>query len=445
MAMDRYSGDHAAASPAAVAAYERAVWNLLAHRPGLAPALDDAFGHQPDFTAAVALRGFGGVSLAREETIAAARIDCARARGLLDRRGGTSFEHAMVEALECAVDGRLLEAADRLDARLAEAPHDALSFKLAHGLRFLGGDATGMLASARACAPHWSASMEAYGFLSGCHAFALEENGHYADAERIGDEAAAHEPCDAWGVHAVGHVHEMRNDVARGMRWLEQTQPAWSACNNFAFHMAWHLALCHLAQDRADRALELYDQQVRPVHTDDFRDVANAVSLLWRLRQDGVDVGRRWDELAALARKRARDTSLVFASLHHLLTLAAVGDAATARELVSALRERADAGGGDQARVAREIGVELAQAFSTLGERGQQMQASALAGRLDPLGGSRAQRDIFVRTLALIAVEAGDGGTVDKVLQFRGRTGPDRFERFARLRLAATSGPRQVA
>src|SRR5215207_6079809 len=56
--------------------------------------------------------------------------------------------------------------------------------------------------------------------------------------------------------------------------------------------MAWHLALFHLETGDHDRVLAIYDTQVRPHPTDDFRDVANAVSLLWRFEQEGARSAR---------------------------------------------------------------------------------------------------------------------------------------------------------
>ena len=442
MTTDRYSGAHSQSASASIAAFERAVWNVLAHRPDAGAAIAEAIDLSPDFVAAHALRGFCGVSLARQETLVAAQDAYATAREIFDATSATASERALVDALGLAVSGRLLDAAARLDAHLASAPRDLLALKLSHSLRFMSGDAHGMLATTHRTLTGWTRDTEGYGFVLGCHAFGLEENGLYAEAEAAGRDAVAHEPCDAWGAHAVGHVHEMQNMPEAGIRWLEETRPVWSTCNNFSFHMAWHLALCHLELGHIDVALSIYDTHVRPVPTDDFRDIANAVSLLWRLREENVDVGARWDELAELARKRARDSSLLFASLHHLLTLTATGDVATARSLSAELAARAMSALDDQGRAARGVGLELAQ---VLGGRSRTAGLAGIAERLAPLGGSRAQRDVFMRALALLAAEAGNETQTRRILALRGRAAPDRFARLAEFTLAAAPAPRQVA
>jgi hypothetical protein len=200
-------------------------------------------------------------------------------------------------------------------------------------------------------------------------------------------------------------------------------RPRWKDCNNFAFHLAWHLALFHLEQGRHALVLDLYDREVRATRTEDFRDVANAASLLWRLRQEGVDVGGRWEELADIARRRRHDTTLVFASLHHLLSLAATGDFGAAGVILLAL-QRAAASSGDQARAAAEAGVPLARVLLAPASA----VAETLAERLSLLGGSHAQRDVFMRVLLERAARDGDAPMLSRLLNARrARKHDDRF------------------
>lgn len=447
MIIDCYSGTHVAAEPTAVTAYERAVWNVLSHRPAAGAALADALSIDPDMTAALALKGFAGVLLARSETLVVAKQDLSSARHALARRGGGASERALVEALELAIDGRMLDAASGLDEHLYDHPRDLLALKLAHGLRFMSGDARGMLAATSAVLPKWSSSMPGCGFLLGCHAFGLEETGRLSEAERTGRTAVELEPADAWGLHAVGHVYEMQGQVDCGVEWLERSRAAWSQCNNFSFHMAWHLALFHLGKDEAGRALDIYDREVRPSPTDDFRDIANAVSMLWRLRQDGVAVGDRWAELAAIAHRRQADTSLVFASLHHLLSLVAVGDLSTAQSLVSEVATKAARTDGDQSHVAKTVGLELAEAILSLATGSKaRVSFAGLARNLRLIGGSNAQRDVFMRTLAQIAAQVGETSQVESILEARRRQRrDDRFARVTAERLRTSREFRRVA
>jgi len=445
MTIDLYGGQHSSRSARAVQAFEQVVFNIAAHKPNAPEALASTLAADEGFVAAHAIKGFAGVLLGRAEPLGRARTALAQAELHLGLRGGTGSERVLVQSLRLALEGEWRAAADGLDGWLEHHPQDFLAFKLAHGLRFMTGDGRAMLASTQKILPHWRAQTAGYGYLLGCHAFALEEAGHYIEAERFGRAAVELEPNDSWGLHAVSHVFEMNGRVKEGVRWLEQCQPVWSQCNNFAFHMAWHLALFHVELGEHTRALQIYDRDVRAMITDDFRDIANAVSLLWRMRQEKVEVGTRWDELREIAQRRLNDRSYVFASLHHLLTLVAVGDFTHAEALCGELAGLAQST-GDQARVARDVGLELAQQILVLAQ-GQQTRVDlgSLALRLPQIGGSNAQRDVFVRALTLLAAERGRSETVSALFTVRRRLKrDDHFTLIALEQLSAlrpTSGP----
>lgn len=419
MPMDAYDLSTSSASADATAAFEEAVRGLAAHRPSTGVALVRALEADADHVPALALKGFANLILAREELARPAREALVVARrALVAKDGGTADEQALVEALGHAAEDRFADAADCLDHRFADRPATFLPFKIAHALRFMLGDARGMLAASQRMMAVWAPDRPAAGFLLGCHAFGLEEHGYYEAAEAYGRRATALEPDDAWGLHAVSHVHEMRGDTAAGIDWLEGRRGSWSRCNNFSFHIAWHLALLHLERGEHERVLCLYDQEVRPTPTDDFRDMANAVSLLWRLERLGVDVGGRWAELAEIARKRRADTTLVFAALHNLIALVALGDRPAAAELVMALQVRAQ-GTGDQARVAAELGLPLARMIAGMG--GERGVLDRVATALPQIGGSNAQRDLFVLALAEAASRRGDAPALRAIRDARGR------------------------
>ena len=420
MMRDAFGFEASTTSAVATGAFEQAVHGLGAHQPGTAAAIEATLSADADHVGAIALKGFANLILAREELMAPARDALHAARHALRRRyGGTMDERRLVDALQDAVDGHFAAAANRIDAGYADRPATFLPFKIAHALRFMLGDATGMLTSTERMLEDWRADDRAAGFLLGCHAFALEEHGRYDEAESFGHRAVALQPEDAWGLHAVSHVHEMRGEVERGIDWLEGNRVHWSRCNNFSFHMAWHLALLHLERGDKDRVLALYDREVRPQQTDDFRDMANAVSLLWRMERLGLDVGPRWSELAHIARRRRTDTSLVFASLHTLFALTALGDRAAAAELIAALEAKAQ-GAGDQARIARDVGLPVARVVA--GWAGDDRRGlDGLADALPRLGGSNAQRDVFLLALAETATRRGDRRALDGIRHARGR------------------------
>lgn len=419
MTRDAYDLETSTDSAEAQKAFERAVLGLATHRPDTGIALQAALKADPHHVASHALKGFANLILARSEltgnaTTALYEADLA----LSEKRGGTGDERVLVESLRAAVEGSFSRASDILDAGFADRSATFLPFKVSHALRFMLGDAAGMLRTSTRAIRRLDENSFGAGFLLGCHAFALEEHGHYQQAFDVGRRAIELQPDDSWGLHAVSHVFEMRGETTEGIEWLERSRKIWSRCNNFSFHMAWHLGLLHLEQGDHDRVLQIYDDEIRPQQTDDFRDMANAVSLLWRLEQSGIHVGNRWNELAEIAWHRRHDTTLIFASLHALAAMVAVGDRAGVAELVASIDARA-LGADEQSRVAAEIGVPMARVLAGLDAPADRRMIDRMVANLPKIGGSNAQRDFFVLALAKAVGAGGDQASVCRIGKIR--------------------------
>ena len=433
MLLDRYSFEHSTASVVAVTAFEDVVAAIAAHRPAAAP-LQNALNTDPHHVGAWAVRGLAAVVMCSEGSMRLSRDLTIKSQAALRvaSNGGTNSERAVVDAHVLAAGGNLLAAAQRLEQHLQTAPNDLLAIKLAHALRFMSGDPAGMLATTSSVLQHWRGSAPGYGYLLGCHAFALEETGDFVNAELTGRAAVALIPDDVWGLHAVAHVMEMRGRIGDGIDWLQPTKALWSGCGNFGSHLAWHLALLQLSAGDHGSALQVFDTHLQTASTCDFRDVANATSLLWRLEQEGVDVGDRWRAVGSIASDRRQDTAYVFGTLHNLLALVGSHRLSAAHELVSALKTSAVSANTDQCQVSKIIGVDLAETILDMAEQRQsRVPLASLATRLPRLGGSVAQRDVFLRTLLLIAAESGDQVSTAKLKALRLRQ--RREDNFVRL------------
>ncbi|MGB3556133.1 MAG: tetratricopeptide repeat protein, partial [Jannaschia sp.] len=390
--------------------------------------------HAPDHAGAHALKGLFYVLLGRRELMPDARQALASAR---EAEADTGRERGLVAALEAVLSGHPSRAIAALEQVLASAPGDTLVMKLSHSVRFVIGDAAGMRRSVERVMPAHAAGHAGRGYLLGCHAFALEETGDHAAAILAGRAALALAPDDAWGLHAVAHVHDMTGDAEGGLAWLDAREAAWAHCNNFRFHVWWHKALALLDLGRHDETLALYDAKVRSERTDDYRDISNATSLLSRLELDGVDVGDRWEELADLSARRTEDGCLIFADLHYLLAL--IGD--RREEAVVALLARLSR---DAGRSATEVEARMAvpgldaasglEAFGN-GEYGRAFR-SLVAARphMRDAGGSHAQRDVFERLTIDAGLRAGRLSEVSEILADRTRLRGGREDGYAAAR-----------
>jgi len=220
---------------------------------------------------------------------------------------------------------------------------------------------------------------------------------------------------------------EMQDRPAEGIAWLDGLEPNWGACHNFTYHVHWHRCLFRLEQGDHAGALRDYDEKVRADRSDEFLDVTNAIALLWRLEQRGIDVGERWDELCELCRDLCEDHRMVFGDAHFVMGLAARGDAAAVEAALASL-EAFSRTTGDEPVVARAVGLPLARA-AVAHRRGNYRDAvEALLphrGALCRIGGSRAQRDLFEQLLIDAALKAGEGKLAKALLSERRLLRPD--------------------
>lgn len=377
---------------------------------------------EPDFALGHAVKGLFMLLLGRREMVPVAVEAMAAAERAADALPVTPREAHYLTALRHWLAGSPSRAVQEFEAVLRGHPDDTLAMKLSHATRFVLGDPVGMRRSIERVMPAYAPDHAGRGYLLGCHAFALEETGAYDKAEIAGRQALWMVSDDAWGLHAVAHVHEMKGQSEQGLEWLAGREAAWSHCNNFRYHVWWHKALMHLDQGQIDHVFDLYDSVIRKDKTDDYRDISNATSLLSRLELEGVNVGNRWEELADLSAARTEDGSLIFADLHYLLAL--TGD--TREEAISRMLQRikrdADKANCDVTRRMADPGMNAALGLEAFGD-GDHGRAFdhllAARGNMQLAGGSHAQRDVFERITIDAGLRAGRLDAVERVLDDR--------------------------
>lgn len=330
---------------------------------------------------------------------------------------GDVRELALAGALRAAAAGNGIEAATTLEAWLDKNPTDLFALRLVQFELFWSGRAAWMQDILERASDRWSSETPGYGMYLSCRAFANEEAGDYAAAERFGREAVERTPTDPWGAHAVAHVLVMQGRIDDGIEWLEGLCGNWDDVNQIKHHLWWHLSLFLLERGEHERILELLTSRIRNPESplvkavpDATIDLQNVASILLRLELRGVEVGDAWEQIADVCAGRIHNHANAFSNAHDMMALAATGRYGEAHELLRSMREFAGSGSGSLRGSFASAGIGICEAVLAHRRRDYPRVVEALMPvrhDLSLVGGSHAQRDIFYQILIDSAHRAG--------------------------------------
>ncbi|HAA92539.1 MAG TPA: tetratricopeptide repeat-containing protein [Rhodospirillaceae bacterium] len=424
-----------AESDDALAAFDETVAHFMGLRADTGDVLKSVFEADPEMPMAHCLKGYFMKLMCGTAYEAKAKEASTAANAFSAKYQVSDREQAHIDALAAWAQGDLTSARDRWESILINFPLDVLALRLSHFIHFYLGDAPGLRDSVARVYPCWDETVPGYGYVTGYYAFGHEECGAYVEAERLGRQAVDINPADIWSTHAVAHVMEMNGRIDEGIDWLEGLSENWEGCNNFAYHAWWHLALFYLAKGDTDRVLELYDTRIRAEETDDYLDLTNAISLLWRLEEMETDVGDRWGELAEKSSQKTGDRIFAFHDAHYLMALCHDGKAKEADTMIQAVGE--DMVPGIEGAVYEALGAPLCRAIKAyaVGDFGVAVDLLYPVRReLYRIGGSHAQRDLFARLLISAGLKAGRFRLVRALLAERLGHNPSSAWNWRRMR-----------
>ncbi len=410
---------------AARVAFDTAFSRYLAFRSDAADAVADLIDIDPHCPLAYVLRGEMMLLANDHRLIPAARADAACAIRLA--AGASERERAHAAALGHWADGDLDRAMAIWEERVTADPRDILAFRMHHSNAFWLGRRTDMMRLADRIRPHWSADLPAYVAVLACRAFAHEECASHVVAEADGREAVTLDPSDPWAAHAVAHVLEMQGRGDEGVAWLAGLSGRWDKCNSFVHHLWWHMALYHLEAGRFDDVLDLYDRRFRNLEAplikalpDLYIDMQNAISMLFRLERQGVDVGGRWEELAEKAANRAGDNTSPFTQVHWLYALARIDRFADLERMLDAMAEHVAANSTTVAPVIEQCALPIGRAIAAAASGDARTAADLMRPvlpRMDRMGGSRAQQAFLDELFLDMAEKAGNSDDRSLILK----------------------------
>ncbi len=413
MLTDRWGNRVTTDNPATIVALERFTSSFLSYGTDFAVILEAAE-NDPGCLAAQTHAAILGLFMDTAEGRNLARRHLDAARQLAD--GACEREILLLEATDAWWRGDMHTATARHEKLAAEYPGDIFSAKLGQTHYFNLGDDAGMLRLGRAALAARPDCAHAWGMM----AFALEQNHRLNEAETHARRAIAINPGEAWAHHAVAHVLETRGRVSEGIGWMRENSPHWDRCNSFMYtHNWWHLGLFLLDAGQADAVLELFDTRIWGVDKTYSQDQAGAVSLLWRLELRGIGTGARWQDVAAHIGKRDLVHDLPFLDLHYLKALLRINDDIAATTFISDMAMHDEPSW-------RDVCIPFARAMQRRRRdpAGAADVMSAVINDFQAIGGSHAQRDLFVQEWIDCALAANRPDMVIATLQQRAEARP---------------------
>ena len=397
----------------AVARLEAIINDIYYYRLGVQDRLDALIAECPQLVLAHVLKGY---SLMTDGTLdshpqALERLQAA------DALPANPRERLHREALRAWLEQDTAARAAAWEQVLVEWPLDLLALRQYTGTLFWMGDKRHQAAVMAGASPYWSRGIPGHAHFLSAHAFAMEEAGLYAVAERSARQALDTEPQDLWALHALAHVLEMQGRNEEGIATLEDAAGFLDDYNLFRGHLWWHLALFLLSVSRFDEALALFDAEIYPEPSGFYLDIQNGVSLLARLEFQGLEVGdERWQRLAQGSLPNATQCTIWFTAMHHVIALLRSGRLADVKAALDYLN--ATAAGNEQAGLAH--GLSQAAAAFYGGHPDESLtRFLALRPRQGELGASHAQQDLYDQIAIMAAHRSGDLPRVRQCLKER--------------------------
>jgi tetratricopeptide (TPR) repeat protein len=368
--------------------------------------------------------------------------------------GVSRRERQQIEAIALFINGQGRRSYALIREHLTDYPRDMLMIRLAQRLGMLGCSGAGIASFPAPLFALMQSVALAYGedwaFL-GQYAFAHHETGRLAEARCLAERSLALRPTNATAAHSVAHVCFETGDAANGGAFLGNWLTGFDPRAPYHVHLSWHQALFELAQGRYQRALDLYETDIRPAVLANRTPALNdSAALLWRWSlYSGTTPPVPAEEVRDLAAPAATRPGPAFRDAHAALAFAVAGDEVSIGQMIDRLQRL-----GNQGDVlAGAVTLPLVQGIHAFAHREysaavRHMEPLFTVPRLDQLariGGSHAQREVFEDTLLEAYLRAEQFDKAEAMLHARLQRRDSARDLFWVGRAQMGSGQRQAA
>lgn len=258
---------------------------------------------------------------------------------------------------------------------------------------------------------------DAYGddwWFGGMHAFAKIETGDISGGLAAVERSLAINPRNGGGAHVLAHAYYEGGDCGSGLRYLRDWLSTYSKKGQMHCHLNWHVALWQLELGQAQDAWETYRSSLHPGASwgPPLHALADCSSFLFRAEMAGeARQPELWRDLSAYAAQYFSSPGVAFADIHSALAHALAGNIDELAKIINGARGPA---AELVAPIARAFGAISRQAWSDASS-----ELSPLMSAHEPVGGSRAQRDLIEYAVVLCLLRSGRSSEAQHAIQAR--------------------------
>ena len=412
--------------------YNRGVRGLLGFHKATAECFERAVALDPHFNMARSHLGMAYFLDETAEQVARARAcftqSCAEMRHLTDR------ERDVLTTVLMWAQGNAREALERMHAALVSRPREVTLLQKVYFAYFMQGMAEKMRDTVASVVSHYPDDS----YVLGMYSFSLEETRDFARAFEFGHKARALNPTDAWSLHALAHCQYETGAFADGVQLLNEALPHCEHVGFFRTHLTWHQALFLWEQGKNQHALAIYHQLFPSNEVMLPPNFVDAVTLLWRLNLSGVITAEEWEALTPTLDQVRTLPTYLFNQMHVALGLTGAHRTEWADAYLESLRARVRP---DRPGVVGEVAVPAIEGLLAYSKGEYRRTVDCLwpiRHRIVSIGGSNAQREIFVDILAHACLRAGAYAEAAELFATKCQDRPDRPLALAALEEAYT-------
>ncbi len=215
-------------------------------------------------------------------------------------------------------------------------------------------------------------------------------------------------PDNANAVHGRIHGYYEQGAAVEGEALIDAWLPNYDRTAVLHGHLSWHRALFALQRGHAERAIGIYRDSVRPAASGALPmfTTIDAASFITQAAIAGHPLGTRESrEVAAFARKHFPEPGGPFVNAHLAMAHASVGDGDALSRLERGVARLLD----DGAQSSGSVVALVCKAITAYGHGRYDDAADRMVEampNLERLGGSHAQRDVFIDLLISAAIHA---------------------------------------